>query len=88
MEGDCITPTNEGWSWYQRYAIVSGVFERKDGKYAHGNVVYMLRLLEGSAPWQKHWDDRLKGQLPYNLNSIDLNTQKVPDWMCEQYQSG
>ena len=84
-EGECITPTNETWSWHKGFASVKGVFERKDADYYGGNTVYLLHIVKGAAPWTKY---RGTQQSVYDLQSIDDNTQKVPSWMCESDQSG
>ena len=85
QEGDCITPTNETWSWYKGFAAVKGVFERKNADYYGGNTVYFLHIVKGASKWT-----RIQGkqQSVYDLRSIDDNTQKVPVWMCERNQSG
>ena len=80
-EGDCITPTTESLRWNQRFAVVPGVFERQDIDDSN-DAVYLLRVLEGSKPWQKNWDQNLVGASTHNLSFIDVNTVKVPQWMC------
>lgn len=85
QEDDCITPTNETWSWYEGFASVKGVFERKDADYYGGNTVYLLHIVKGAAPWTRFQGTQ---QSVYDLRSIDDNTQKVPVWMCERNQSG
>jgi len=84
-EGDCITPTNEAWSWYKGFASVKGVFERKDADYYGGNIVYLLHIVKGASLWTKIQGKR---QNVYDLQSIEDNTQKVLSWMCERDQSG
>lgn len=84
-EGDCITPTNETWSWYKGFASVKGVFERKDADYYGGNTVYLLHIVKGASKWTRFQGTQ---QSVYDLRSIDDNTQKVPVWMCERNQSG
>ena len=80
-EGDCITPTTESLRWNQQFAVVLGVFERQDIDDSN-NAVYLLRVLEGSKPWQKNWDQNLAGASTHDLSLIDVNTIKVPQWMC------
>ena len=83
--GDCISPTNETWSWHKGFAVVNGVFERLDERYANGDEAYLLHIVEGASLWTK---SQGKEQGMYIVTEVDQNTQKVPDWMCEQYQSG
>ena len=85
QEGDCITPTNETWSWYKGFASVKGVFERKDADYRSGNTAYLLHIVKGASKWTIIQG---KQQGMYGLQSIDNNTQKVPSWMCERDHSG
>ena len=81
QEGDCITPINDSWSWYQGFATVKGVFERKDEDYYGSNIVYLLLIVKGAPPWTKYQGTQ---QSVYDLESIDDNTQKAPQWMCDR----
>ena len=81
QEGDCITPINNSWSWYQGFATVKGVFERKDKDYYGSNLVYLLLIVKGASLWTKSQGTQ---QSVYDLESIDDNTQKVPEWMCDR----
>lgn len=84
-EGDCITPTDETWSWYKGFASVTGVFERKDADYYGGNIVYLLHVVKGASKWTKYQGTQ---QSMYDLQSIDDSTQKVPSWMCQRDEPG
>ena len=84
QDGDCITPTNESWSWYKRFARVGGVFERKDGDYHDGNLVYQLHIMTGHGPWEYFQ----RNNPMYDLKQVDENTEKVPEWLCGLDQSG
>jgi hypothetical protein len=84
QEGDCITPTNESWSWHKRFARVGGVFERKDADYNAGNLVYQLHVMTGHGPWEYFQ----RNNPMFDLELIEANTEKVPDWLCGLDQSG
>ena len=81
QEGDCVSTTNQTLQWKEQVALVLGVFKRIDSDDPN-NTVYLLRVLEGSAPWQKNWDERLRGVSAHDASLIDENTVKVPKWMC------
>ena len=80
QEGDCITSTNETWSWHKGFARVGGVFERKDADYYGGNTVYLLHIVKGASTWTKIQG---KQQGMFALTEVNENTQQVPSWMCD-----
>jgi len=80
-EGDCITPTNENWSWYGKVVRVLGAFRRLDDVPSYD--IYLLQFNpKNAAPWDKP----ITGQ--FFLEDVEKNTQKIPSWMCESDQSG
>ena len=80
VTGDCITPTEESWSWFKAYASVMGRFKRLDGEYLDGPNVYQLRMVESKGPWlmYRDWNPNM-----YSQSQIDDFTMKVPDHFCE-----
>ena len=77
-EGDCITPTNESWSWYQGIATVQGVFKRLDDGYIDGEAYFLIFVANKHVPpWRKYLQPGM-----FSVFQIDANTQLLPDWMC------
>ena len=78
QEGDCITPTNESWSWYRDVGIVQGVFKRLDQGDYTGYILYFPKL-----------DPKHRSLVGvFAIESLEKETEKVPAWMCERDQSG
>ena len=83
-EGDCITPVNKNWSWYQGIAQVQGVFKRIDRDYIDSETYFLTFVAnEHVPPWRRY----LKPGM-FSVFQIDSNTQILPSWMCENDQSG
>ena len=77
-EGDCITPTNETWSWNQGIARVNGVFKRLDDNFKDGEAYFLVFVANKHVPpWRKYLQPGL-----FSVRQIDENTQLLPDWMC------
>jgi hypothetical protein len=73
---DCITPTNENWSWYGEVVRVLGAFRRLDDVPSYD--IYLLQFNpKKSAPWDKPITEQ------FSLKELEKNTQKIPNWMCE-----
>lgn len=75
--GDCITPTNESWSWYKHIARVEGVFKRLDEPTLDGEDYFLVFV-----PNKYQQERRYIRPGLFSVYGIDTNTQLLPDYMC------
>ena len=75
--GDCITPTNESWSWYKHIARVEGVFKRLDEP-PYDAESYLLVFVRNKYQQERRY---IRPGM-FSVYWIDTNTQLLPDYMC------